>query len=218
MHHFQPFFFERLLWKKKKNVTSSFPLRIQFFQCFSWKRNNARKKIRTMFNLTCVFEVKNASWKKKKRKRRARFSTKHRVGPTSSRGAKEHKERSWKNLQLVGCFQKQFLHLFDAGCWLLMPDPVRQILYHRCFSFASRRVRNSFKRLPSRQCARFKWPVNLFDSPPIRNQYPHLFSINNKSEWERRLLFPLLICRRRSREVVLVQANENRRYEFHLVT
>lgn len=215
MHHFQPFFFERLLWKKKKkNVTSSFPLRIQFFQCFSWKRNNARKKIRTMFNLTCVFEVKNASWKKKKRKRRARFSTKHRVGPTSSRGAKEHKERSWKNLQLVGCFQKQFLHLFDAGCWLLMPDPdpLPSLFLFR-FSPCSQFFQTSTS---ARQCARFKWPVNLFDGPPIRNQYPHLFSINNKSEWERRLLFPLLI--RRSREVVLVQANENRRYEFHLVT
>lgn len=92
------------------------------------------------------------------------------------------------------------------------PDPLPSLFLFR-FSPCSQFFQTSTS---ARQCARFKWPVNLFDGPPIRNQYPHLFSINNKSEWERRLLFPLLI--RRSREVVLVQANENRRYEFHLVT
>lgn len=146
-----------------------------------------------MFNLTCVFEVKNASWKKKKRKRRARFSTKHRVGPTSSRGAKEHKERSWKNLQLVGCFQKQFLHLFDAGCWLLMPDPVRQILYHRCFSFASRRVRNSFRRPPVRDSARDSNGRSIYSMvPPYGINIP-IYSLLITSRNERDVCFFLYL-------------------------
>lgn len=97
-----------------------------------------------------------------------------------SRGAKAQRaklEKSPIGRLLSKVVSPSFRRWFNART--SPPDPLPSLFLFRVFAILS----DVHHRDTASTCARFKCaPVNLFDGPPIRNQYPHLFSINNKSD------------------------------------